>query len=109
MKNKISFKTLDGYLFLLPDEINFIKSEDIYAFVYYGGARHFINCSLKSLEEMLPRDSFLRCHRSYLVNLDRVVKFKRTNKFTLLLENGLEVPISRQKKELVMRKLGIKE
>jgi len=107
MKSKLCFKTLDGYLFLRPDDINFVKSEDVYSYVFNDTSKHFIHCSLKTLEEKLPKNTFIRCHRSYLVNIDKVVKFIRAANFTLLLENGKEIPISRNKKEEVMRKLGI--
>jgi len=107
MKKKLCFKTLDGYLFIRPDDINFIKSDDVYAYIYNDKTKLFVNYSLKVLELKLPEENFVRCHRSYLVNIDKVVKFIRASNFKLLLENGLEVPISRNKKREVIKKLGI--
>jgi len=107
MRNKLCFKTLEGYLFIRPSDINFVKSEDVYAYIFNDKSKYFINCSLKDLEKKLTTENFMRCHRSYLVNLDKVVKFIRSSNYKLLLENGLEIPISRGKKEEVARKLGI--
>ncbi len=107
MKKKLCFKTLDGYLFISPDHINFVKSEDVYAYIYNDKVKLFVNCSLKGLEEKLPSNRFIRCHRSYLINIDKVVKFIRAKNFKLLMENGIEIPLARSKKKIVAERLGI--
>ena len=107
MKNKLCFKTLDGYIFLRPDDINFVKSKDVYSFVYNDKSRLYVHCTLKDLEEKLDAQSFMRCHRSYLVNVDKVVKYVRASNALLLFENGQEVPISNTKKKVVLQKLGV--
>jgi len=100
---------LDGYLFIRRDDINFIKSEDVYAYIYNDKSKLFVNYSLKVLEQKLSSEIFIRCHRSYLVNIDKVVKFITAANFKLLLENGMEVPISRNKKKIVAEKVGIED
>lgn len=107
MKSKLCFKTLEGYLFIRPDDINFIKAEEMYAYIYNGTSKHFVSSSLKSLEQKISLESFIRCHRSYLVNIDKVSKFIRKDNAKLMMENGIEVPISRNRKTEVMEKLGI--
>ena len=100
---------MDGYLFIRRDDINFIKSEDVYAYIYNDKSKLFVNYSLKVLEQKLSSEIFIRCHRSYLVNIDKVVKFITAANFKLLLENGMEVPISRNKKKIVAEKVGIED
>ena len=107
MNKKSCFKTNDGYLFIHPEDINHIESEEAYAYIYCGSTKHFVHCSLKSLELILPGESFVRCHRSYLVNVDKVVKFIRAANFKLLMENGMEIPIARGKRKIVTKELGI--
>lgn len=52
--------------------------------------------SLKILEEQLPA-TFIRVHRSYLVNLDQVKSLKNdAGKGKLILQNGGDVPVSRR-------------
>lgn len=51
-----------------------------------------ISGTLGDLEKLLPDNKFFRCHRSYLVNLDRVTQ---TGRKELSLGGGKKVPISR--------------
>lgn len=53
--------------------------------------------SLKSLEEKLPKDHFMRIHRSYIVNLDHVNIIGK-NAVTI---NNIEIPISENYREQV--------
>lgn len=54
---------------------------------------------LKELEQKLPEMQFVRCHRSYLVNLQQI---ERITKQEVFLTNGRALPVSRRKeKELL--------
>ena len=57
-------------------------------------ANEKVECRLKfgEVEEMLPAPSFIRCHRSYLVNLSGI-RYIRPYEFTL--KSGQAVPISK--------------
>lgn len=46
------------------------------------------------VERILPKESFIRCHRSYLVNIKYI---KSITKDYVVLENGVNIPISRGK------------
>ena len=48
---------------------------------------------LTQLEQKLPPGQFLRCHKSYLVNMDYVEGIRR---YTLLLAGGQTIPVSKQ-------------
>lgn len=48
---------------------------------------------LTHLEQQLPPGQFLRCHKSYLVNLDYAEGIRR---YVLLLAGGQKVPVSKQ-------------
>lgn len=51
---------------------------------------------LSMLEEKLSNDSFFRCHRSFLINLEYVASFEKSE---IILENGEKIPISKRKFE----------
>lgn len=65
------------------------------------GRQHLYSGTLKSLESELP-STFLRVHRSYLVNLDQVTRLQTSTTknsgsvASLLLENGQLLPVSRR-------------
>jgi DNA-binding LytR/AlgR family response regulator len=49
---------------------------------------------MKSFEKELPQNKFLRIHKSYIVNLDKIDRFNSKN-----VEVGAyEIPLSRNKK-----------
>jgi len=85
-----------------------IKLQDIlYAEVYnksclihtdFGVVNTYLTIS--KLIEMLDSDTFLRCHHSYVVNLDRV---KTLRGFEFILDNGEHALISRRMKPVVLK------
>ena len=52
--------------------------------------------SMKKLEENLPADTFMRVHRSYLVNLNKV---KEVSKMRIVYDNDVYVPIGEMYKD----------
>lgn len=63
--------------------------------------------SLEKIEKDLKLDKFVRCHKSFLVNLSYVENIKLN---TAILESGEEVPVSRYRykevKERFLKFLG---
>ena len=51
---------------------------------------------LKNMETSLPADSFLRVHRSYIVNLKRIASY---TKGRIVLDNGEYIPLGENYKE----------
>ncbi|MDG5799759.1 LytTR family DNA-binding domain-containing protein [Marinilabiliaceae bacterium ANBcel2] len=89
------------YTVKLQDLIYFEASDNYVVIFYYSGKsikKYLLRNSLKRLEEMFKEYPFLRCHRSYMINLERVKMLKREKgRITLLLdtEQPLEIPVSR--------------
>lgn len=86
---------------LCPSNLLLLKAEDNYVHVYYrnGSAvkKELIRSSLKKLEPQLSGHGFTRAHRSYLVNLSKVLLFKKHTKGHFLVMEGIDevsVPVS---------------
>lgn len=61
------------------DDILYVKALGNYCEIYRDRESYIISrTSLKTLREMLPEDSFLRIHRSYIVAKDKIEKFSKT-------------------------------
>lgn len=54
--------------------------------------------TLSKLEEALPSE-FIRCHKSFIVNRRHILSVDRTNA-SVILDNQMEIPISRSYKKL---------
>lgn len=100
---KLVLPTSDGLLFLFQDEISYIKSENIYSYVYNGTQEVFTTYSLKQYEGILDTSIFYRCHRSFIVNLNKIQKITKAHNCLVLLKNGAEIPVSRNKKKELIK------
>jgi two-component system LytT family response regulator len=63
------------------------------------GKKIILSKTLKFIEELLPTSIFQRIHKSYLVNLNYVTRFNKTNELLVELSNGQTLPVSIRKKE----------
>ena len=52
--------------------------------------------SLKALESQLPQSMFMRVHKSYIVNLQKINMIERNE---IVYDDGTIIPISQQYKE----------
>lgn len=59
--------------------------------------------SLRSLEEQLPENKFLRVHRSYIINLEKIVAIEHSR---IICEGSVYIPVSEQYKETFQKYLS---
>ncbi|MBR1872503.1 MAG: LytTR family transcriptional regulator [Bacteroidales bacterium] len=82
------------------ENLYYIESDDNYVIVWYSDSRgamkkYMIRCRLKTIEESFRGSSLVRCHRKYIVNMDKVkVLRKEKDGYELDLENDAIPPIS---------------
>lgn len=81
--------------------IFYIESQDNYVQVYYelDGklTSYLLRLSTHKMEEYLTDTSIVRCHRSYLVNTTKIVKFKKERgraKITLAAPSNKEIVVT---------------
>ena len=63
------------------------------------GKKITISKTLKYVEELLPTNIFQRIHKSYLVNLNYISRFNKSNELLVELTNGETLPVAIRKKE----------
>jgi two-component system, sensor histidine kinase LadS len=61
--------------------------------------------TMAEFEDKLNTDKFIRVHKSHIINLRFVVKYTRGDGGTLTLQGGSEIPVSRSRKEELLKKL----
>jgi len=101
-EKNLAITTYDGVVFLEVDKIIRCEADLNYTkFILVGNNTFLSSKTLKEYEDLLSvHNNFLRVHRSHLVNLDYVLKFR--NEGSLVLKDNSTVPVSRRKKEEVM-------
>ena len=60
---------------------------------------------MKKVEEHLPSNSFMRIHRSFIINLDKIIEIKKNH---VVLEGDISLPIGDNYKESFMNYLNKK-
>lgn len=106
-QRKIGVPSEDGIVFLPLDEIVYLQSDGNYTNVHMiKGDCTLVTKQLKEFEDTLAELNFFRVHKSFLVNLDYVSKYVRNDGRYLTMENQREVPVSRQKKEELLKRLN---
>jgi len=95
---KITFNTDGKLVFLESDEIIYAESDGNYSTIYLvDGQKIVLTRKLKEVNELLPQDSFFRIHNSYIINLNKIKEFLKTDGYVILKPNH-KIPVSRQKK-----------
>ncbi len=78
-------------------EIDYIESDDDYVILHCGGRRLRKKQRLAELERLLEEGGFVRIHRCYLVNVDRLARIEPYAKDSRIafLRDGARLPVSR--------------
>lgn len=102
---KISVPCDGKLIFLNADDILYCESDGNYCTVYLEHKEKlFISQKLKFMEEKLAHYAFFRIHNSYLINLNKVKEFHKSEDF-VVLTNLSKLPVSRQKKSTFLNHL----
>ena len=83
------------------DRVDYVEAQDDYIAVHAGDRTLLKDQALGSLEAQLDPRRFVRVHRSFLLNLDRLAKLEPATKDTkvAVLRDGRRLPISRSGQE----------
>jgi two-component system LytT family response regulator len=78
-------------------KLDYCEAQDDYVALASEGKKHLKQQTISSIETSLDPARFLRVHRSYIVNLERVVKIEPYGKDThvAILSEGTRLPVSR--------------
>ena len=104
--NKIALPTMEGLQMIPIDLIISCESDDNYTILKLKDKRKIIvSCTLKEIEEIMEDHSFIRVHRSYLVNLNEIEKYLKGEGGYLIMTDGSTIDVSRTRKETLLKKL----
>lgn len=98
---RITVKTEDKKLFINPEDIDYIEGSEGKVNIHFNGESFKADYTLNEIEEKLKVYGFYRCHRSYIINLQKVTEMITWSKNSYSIKiDGLEntfVPLSRNK------------
>ena len=95
------------------EDLLYLESADNYVYIYYIDhdkiTKYMIRNSLKKLEPELTKLGLLRCHRSFMVNFEKVKLIKKEKdglNLELDLPDKLSLPVSRTYIDQIIRKFS---
>ncbi|MEP0212474.1 MAG: LytTR family DNA-binding domain-containing protein [Cellulophaga sp.] len=96
---KITLPQQDGFQVLNVADILFCKADDNYTEIYLENKKILVSKTLKYFEEAMADFPFARIHKSYLVNVNSIAKYKKGKGGSVVLHNGKELLVSASKKK----------
>lgn len=104
---KIPLSFADKTIYVQTDDIIFCKSDGNYTEIYMeGDVKEVLSKKIKEVEALIDNPSFYRVHHSYLVNLNYITEFIKSDGQYLVLKDGSSVPVSRSKKKDLLQLLN---
>ncbi|MFN8243798.1 MAG: LytTR family DNA-binding domain-containing protein [Ferruginibacter sp.] len=102
---RIAINTPEGYEFVNKEDILYCEASLNYTHVYLPGGKKLLAArSLGDFEEVLPKEQFFRCHKSFLINLQHIQKVSKTDGLQAKMSNEKWVDISVRKKEEFLKR-----
>ncbi|HKG07912.1 MAG TPA: LytTR family DNA-binding domain-containing protein [Pedobacter sp.] len=105
-EQRIAVPLTDKIEFIAVNKIIRLEAEGNYTHIYLeDNKKHLVCKTLKEYEELLENYSFLRTHQSHLINFRKIAAYVKTEGGYIKMEDGSQIPISRQKKEEVLKRI----
>lgn len=104
----VTVKTADGWIPIPYNDIVYLEAKDKKTKVYSKEITGFHKNCLHEFEYILPKNSFIRCHRSFIVNVNRIKAIypDTHSTFILVMDNHERVPVSQSYSSYFRRLLG---
>ncbi len=106
--DRLVFKATRGLVFLEPDELEWVESAGNYLKVHAGGEEYLIRETMSAFCNRLDASRFLRVHRSFLVNVNRIREIRLVGGGTdceVVLRTGGSLPVGRSYRDAVVTRL----
>lgn len=96
---KITIPQQNGFEVIETDDILYCKADDNYTEIYLNtNKKKLVSKTLKYIEEQLKDANFARVHKSFLVNVNEIVKYVKGKGGSVVLSNGKEIMVSASRK-----------
>ena len=85
------------------NEINLIEAKGDYIKIKTESTNHIVHSTLKKIESKLPSDMFLKVHRSYVINVNKIIDIEDNS---VLIKKDV-IPVSRSNRSELMKRLNL--
>lgn len=103
---KLSINTNEGLKLIDTDSILYIRAEGSYSCIITGDEKYMVSKPLKSFQSQLCEKIFFRINKSFLININHINIIKRSEGGVVIMNDGLEISISRNRKDKFYEKVS---
>jgi two-component system, LytTR family, response regulator len=95
--NRIVVRKGNSINIIPVDHVRYVEAQDDYVMIYHTSGKALKQQTMKFYEENLPKDSFVRIHRSYIVRIEEIKRIEPYTKdnHVAVLQSGDTLPVSR--------------
>ena len=104
---RVMIKSGGRISFLKTAEVDWIEAQGDYVCLHCQGKKHLLREKISELDENLPPSSFVRIHRSTIVNISRIKEMQPLfhGEYTVILADGTRLTMSRSFRDKVFESL----
>jgi two-component system LytT family response regulator len=103
---RLCLPTLKGFIVLKLDEIIYCEAERSYTVFHLDNNKTVtVSKPLLEYDHILKDTSFLRIHKSFLINLHHVKEYQRGEGGLVIMSDNAEIEVSRRKKDQFLLKV----
>lgn len=95
---KITVPQQDGFRVIEIKDILYCKADDNYTEIHLEKSKILVSKTLKHFDELLKDANFVRIHKSYLVNVNSIVKYRKGKGGSVVLSTDKEIHVAPSKK-----------
>lgn len=97
--HKLAIPCNDGYIFINANDIIYCEADLKYTKIFTRNNESVLSSkNLGEFEELLNHAPFFRCHKSYIINVNFVKKYLRSDT-QVIMSNGTLIDIASRKKD----------
>jgi len=101
--NEIYVRTESKIVKISLDDLLYVEALADYIMLFTPDNKYIVHSTMKGFQSKLPADKFVRIHRSYIVNIDKVASIE--NLFVVI--NNKYIPIGASYKDDFMNRLNM--
>ena len=106
LPRKLAISTSEGMEIITLNEVDYLKADRNYTLIRRSGKKDImVSKPLKDFDETLSTGSFIRIHASYLINIDKVVRYVRADGGYAVMNDNTEITVSRSRKDEFLSRL----
>lgn len=106
MDNMLAIRTGSGISFISCNDILYCRADGRYTHVYLNNGKSILTARLlKTFEDKLPPELFMRIHKSYIINISCISNFRKRNSIFTVRGTDTELEVSKRRKKTFLDRL----